>query len=199
MEKGVRVLWDEEFGCYDVVVLNGEATVGDFEEECREILDGERVRKRYSDSCIGCSICCSERIPVTLVDVVRILEVGVGDVQAEGLAKQAHEIVDIERYGDCIDVRLKVDEWGICRFWRKDEGKCSIYENRPIACSTYVCVPVSWRFEELRTQVINRGQDDLISFLCEGRWEAHVEMSYRGIRIRDVCTKRLWRALTKRD
>lgn len=189
----VAVLWDEEFGCYDVMVLDAAATVGEFEERCRRVLAGEQIRRKYSDSCIGCSICCSERIPVTLCDVLRIVGERSGDVL--GVARG---LVEVESYGRCADVKLRVDDLGICRFWQKDRGRCSIYEKRPFACSTYVCAPVSWRFEELRSQVINRGQDDLVSFLFEERSDPSFAMSYHEIRIKDICTKRLWRALLRR-
>lgn len=206
MNKKIIVKWDEEFCCFDIEILDPEATAGEFEEECRDLFSEDHIIRKYSDSCIGCSICCSERIPITTIDLIRI---AAGDrnpqsVDEMDIKKLADDIVTVTRFGSCIDVTMKVDEWGICRFWVKDKGICSIYRYRPFACRTYICAPVSRRFEELRTQIINQGQDGLVSLMfCDKEIDDLYKFKntfadarkYHDIKLRDICNKRLWRML----
>lgn len=206
MSKKIIVKWDEEFCCFDIEILDPEATAGDFEKECQDLFSEDHVLRKYSDSCIGCSLCCTERIPVTKIDLIRIVA---GDrdpqsVDEQEIKRLAGDIVTVTKVGSCIDVTMNVDEWGICRFWLKEMGICSIYRFRPFACRTYICAPVSRRFEELRTQIINQGQDGLVSFICGDEEIDDVykcknaftdAKSYDEIRIKNICTKRLWRML----
>ncbi len=205
MCEKVMIRWDEEYSCYDVEINDPDATVAEFEEACQDLFSGAVAYRRYSESCLGCCICCSERIPVTRIDLLRVYELfhKNDEWDERDFRKWAEGISEIKRIGGCVDVTLGVDECSICRFWVREKGICSIYQARPFACRSYLCAPMSRRFEELRSQIINMGQDDLVPQLCEDVDEIYQNKnafakvnSYGDIMIKDICSKRLWRQLT---
>lgn len=208
MNEKLKLKWDDEYGCYDIEIKDPGATVGDFEEVCQDLFSEQEAYRKYSDSCFGCCICCSERIPVTRIDLERIYKSdhGRGNGNEADFRKWAERVASAQKSGECVDVTLQVDYYCICQFWDREKGLCSIYQARPFACRTYLCAPMSRRLEELRSQIINMGQDDLVPHLCQDapkiyrKKNAFTEReSYKDIKLRDICTKRLWRQLVGRS
>ncbi len=207
-EKKLKLKWDEKYKCYDVEIYDPDATVADFEEACQDLFSGDEAYRKYSDSCLGCCICCSERIPVTRLDLERMYVKyrERNGCESTDFKEWVEKIAGIERIGECVDVTLMVDGDCICKFWDREKGLCSVYRERPFACRTYLCAPMSHRLEELRSQIINKGQDDLVPHLCQDAPELYQKKndfakvkSYSDIKIRDICSKRLWRQLTDHE
>lgn len=202
--ESLIIRWDDEFQCYDVVVMSKDATVADYEKGCEEVFSSETAVRNYASSCFGCNKCCCGRIPVTLYDIYRLKAVGVGtelDIR-QWIKKYAR----VKNFGKCLDICLSVMDDGVCIFWDRDRGKCRVYEGRPLVCRSYICAPLSWRGENLRTQVINSGEDELVNFLIGKSPSLIIDeknfamrYSYENLLLRDILTKRLWHYLTLID
>lgn len=200
MKKVVSVQWDEEYGCYDVRVGDDQATVADFEAECEQVLSASSAVRSYSEQCPGCCLCCSERIPVTAIDLLRIDR---GFFEKRTL-EDMEEVIRIAEFNGCYDITLQTDSSEICKMWDKERQLCRIYQKRAFACRTYICAPMSWRMEELRSQIINKGEDALVKLLVpEAREYQKLKSAFDGVQdygellIRDVCSKRLWNSLRR--
>lgn len=200
MVPRVEVKWDEEFRCYDVVVRDPGATVADYEEGFGRLAAGE-VRRAYAPSCLGCSLCCRGRLPLTSLDVARFQAGGVGT----GLSwrEWVRRYATVRRAGKCFDITLRLSSKGVCLFWDEFRGLCGVYSLRPLICRTYFCWPVSWRAEQLRSRIVNTGEDELVRlslFTAAGsarqRNPFAGKRDYRQVLLRDLCSRRLWRILT---
>jgi hypothetical protein len=115
----------------------------------------------------------------------------------------------VEAYGlvqhqdGCVDVSLSLDELETCALWNRKVGLCSVYESRPLICRTYICAPLSWRASELRGQIVNAGEDELVRMLGlaagyggdEKQQPFSGVLDYGAVLLRDVCSDRLWRSL----
>jgi hypothetical protein len=193
--------WDNELECYDVEVLDPLATVSDYEKTVSGILTAPDARKQYGERCVGCSICCGGRLPLTVVDLYRLKFAGLGMalpltgwVEAYGL---------VQHQDGCVDVSLRLDELETCVLWNRKVGLCSVYESRPLICRTYICAPLSWRASELRGQIVNAGEDELVRMLGLAAGYGGDEkqqpfagvLDYGAILLRDICSDRLWRGL----
>lgn len=198
----VRFCWDEAEGCYDLELLDPEATVADYELAVEQVLAAPEALRRYSESCIGCCICCGGRLPLTVVDVYRLKMGGLGTGLPLGGWVETYG--SIERQNGGVDIALKLDGYETCALWDRGRGLCRVYRNRPLICRTYICAPLSWKAAELRTQVVNAGEDELASMLGIGNMDEITSrlppfagvLDYGAVMLRGVCSSRLWRHLT---
>jgi len=105
-------------------------------------------------SCEGCDLCCQEPLPVTSIDVMQIGE-ALGIHQLE-----VFRYLWVEVQGPVVDITLR--RRGQKCIFLNSQGKCSIYAQRPFACQTYLCCQTSPEFEQLRSQIVNKGMDELV-------------------------------------
>ena len=146
----VSFWWDNETECYDLEVLDPSATVADYEKTVGGILATPEARKKYSEHCVACSICCGGRLPLTVVDLYRLKFGGLG--MALPLNGWVADYGVVQRQDGCVDVTLRLDERETCALWNRKDGLCSVYKSRPLICRTYICASLSWRASELRTR-----------------------------------------------
>ncbi|OAT80211.1 YkgJ family cysteine cluster protein [Desulfotomaculum copahuensis] len=135
----------------------------------------------------------------------------------EFLKRFGHVYVD----GAVVDIGLAHRRGGACIFLDPGRKRCTNYALRPLVCQTFICRPVSRRADELRGRLVNAGMDELVRrWLLESRragvrpvmHEARrprPQLSdyrsgacsgkeyYRQLRLKDVCSPGLWRALYK--
>ncbi|MEN6390975.1 MAG: YkgJ family cysteine cluster protein [Syntrophomonas sp.] len=106
------------------------------------------------EQCAGCHLCCHEPLPVTSIDLLSICRA----LQIDFI--DAFKYLNLEVDGNVIDITLKRRK-GDCIFLNK-QGRCRIYNDRPFLCQTYICCHMHEGVEELRSQVVNQGMDELV-------------------------------------
>lgn len=125
-----------------------------------------RLWPEKTTRCAGCHLCCHEPLPVTSIDLLNIC-------RAFSISfTEAFKYLNLEVDGNVVDITLKRRN-GDCIFLNR-QGLCRIYTDRPFLCQTYICCHTHEAFEELRSQVVNQGMDELVrlamlSFKQEGR------------------------------
>lgn len=204
---------------YDVRVTDARATVQDYLDTLNQYIEeGIYTRTRSETAmCKGCDCCCHERIPLTLVDVLRLQNAvgeGVGPISST-VAKYTHVAAE----GPAVDIALAGGVDGQCVFLAEDTGCCQIYNYRPMVCQTYICCPATQRAKTLRSLIVNLGEDELVRYWLDeveaGRgklvlheaydpainpqdWSKNVFTGitdYTQIRLKDLCTSELWQSL----
>ncbi len=194
-DDAVRCWWDKDNGCYDLDVCDPGATVADYEQAVDQRLAAPDAIHKYSDNCIGCGICCGGRLPLTAADLYRLKKGGLG--MALPLDEWISVYGSVQRQGGCFDITLQLDDYETCALWDRTAGLCSVYEKRPLICRTYICAPLSWRAAEVRAQIVNAGEDELAGMLASRSYTGALD--YNGVRLKDVCSGRLWRCLTSQS
>lgn len=182
-------------------VIDPSATVADYEQTASDALAAPDAVKKYGDHCLACSICCGGRLPLTVVDLYRLKMGGLG--MALPLGEWVNTYGTLQRQSGSLDITLRLDEQETCALWDREAGLCSIYKSRPLICRTYICAPLSWRASELRSQIVNAGEDELARMLglADGGGEGEKMQPFSGVLVygvvllRDVCSARLWRSL----
>jgi len=196
----VEVKWDRDFNCYDFMIKDLEATVADYEECLLRMFASTEAKRGYAPSCAGCSFCCRGRLPLTHIDVLRFQSGGVG--AGLGWKDWVEQYAVVEELGECLDITLRLGPEGICLFWDQESGLCKVYPLRPLICRTYICWPVSRRAEQLRSRIVNAGEDELVRLYLshtggpsgpEGPFTG--KRAYQEILLRELCSRRLLHAL----
>lgn len=198
---------------YDIRVNNEQATVQDYINALDNFIEHSgcyRSRNVRVDSCYGCNICCQERIPVTLVDALKL--------SGSNLNNCFRDLLYVYVDGRVVDITMGLDEHGRCIFLDKEKGICSNYLNRPLVCHTYVCCPSTRTAKELREEIVNAGEDELVRRWfnikgANGRLVIHEGVSpkpdardypgtpfsgadeYTQVRLKDICSPALWKKL----
>jgi len=142
---------------YDILVNDPEATVQDYIDALERFIEENTCyRSRVPDlaSCYSCDLCCRERIPVTLVDAVRLSDRGL----QETVANLLHVFVD----GRVVDITMGLDETGRCIFLDRGKRLCTAYQKRPLVCRTFICCPSTRKARQLREEIVNAGEDELV-------------------------------------
>lgn len=119
-----------------------------------EIGDLPRLWPKKVNKCEGCHLCCHEPLPITIIDLINICQTLEVDFV------QAFRYLNLEVDGNVVDITLKRRK-GNCVFL-DHQGRCRIYDYRPFLCQTYICCHMHPAIEELRSQVVNQGMDELI-------------------------------------
>lgn len=141
---------------YDVHILNDDATIGDYIHLLDEFLE-EKVAP-----CLGCDLCCSQRIPLTLPDIYTY-----AGKEQEKIAAFIKEKAEIRYNGKAVDIKLAQRDDGSCIFLDRENHKCNDHIHRSLTCHTYICLPQTERAKNLREELINHGEDALTAALFE--------------------------------
>lgn len=142
---------------YDILIKYENATVQDYIDALDWFIENSecfRSRNPQKENCVGCDLCCQERIPVTLVDALKISEHNLSDAFKDLLHVYVEDRV--------VDITMGLNEEGRCRFLDRETGRCRNYSNRPLVCHTFICCPSSGRARQLREEVVNSGEDELV-------------------------------------
>ena len=144
---------DDSFA-YDVTLLDEDATIGLYIEALDAFLE-EKVAP-----CLGCDLCCKQRIPLTLPDLY-------GYAGFDGADQQAflEEKTEIRKNGLAYDVKLAQRDDNSCVFLDRKNQRCLDHPRRGLVCHTYICLPQTERARILREALINSGEDALVGHL----------------------------------
>ncbi|MDA8235016.1 MAG: YkgJ family cysteine cluster protein [Clostridia bacterium] len=204
---------------FDLEVTSELVTIQDYLDTVNSFIEKEeltRTRQKIS-SCEGCPRCCSERIPLTGIDV-DILRKGLGDLDfADFINRYCHVLVD----GPAVDIMLAAKFTGECIFLRPEDGRCANYTYRPLVCQTFICCPTSPRADKLRELVVNLGEDELVrrwfreglspsgELIIHEAWDPDLNIDdwqanpftgkegYQDVLLKDLCPDKLWKSLWK--
>lgn len=198
---------------YDILVKNETATVQDYIDALDWFIENNkcyRSRSPQNENCIGCDLCCQERIPVTQVDALKIS----GHNLKTAFKDRLHVYVEDR----VVDITMGLDEEGRCRFLDRETGKCLNYANRPLVCHTFICCPSTGRARQLREEVVNTGEDELVrswfgvktanglpvihegidpapDIRDYGKTPFNGVDEYNQIKLKDICSPGLWKKL----
>jgi Fe-S-cluster containining protein len=196
---------------HDIHILSESASVADV---LTALADFARARLT---ECCGCDGCCYERAPLTAPDIVALFTLlPAGPYPAQAVCR-AFADVFTDKNG-IVDITLRRDDDGACRFLNKESKSCQNWQLRPFVCRSHFCLPRSARLQALRSGIANRGEDELIRLLlveqaagappllppevdsahyppdpafAAGGWEA--------LLVKDIVTPTLWRELKIED
>ncbi|KAB2952563.1 YkgJ family cysteine cluster protein [Heliorestis acidaminivorans] len=183
MEKAVSILskkFPQGIG-YDLVAFHASATVADYVEAVEDFFTANRwsaLRHEQKEQegwghCLGCPHCCSERIPLTIGDVITLTSLlpdGIerpreGPVHSQDIALALDKFAHIDVVNGMVDITLKRNEQGQCYLFDEEGKRCSYHAWRPLVCRTFFCSYLSHRADKFRQRLINDGEDELVRFL----------------------------------
>lgn len=195
--------------------LSGDASIQEYLDNLNEYYVNGALTRLWPDNqgfCEGCHYCCHEPAPVTLQDVYRLMD----GLQVDWL--EVFKYLWVEEQDGAVDITLRRKSGDACVFLRPD-GRCSIYDYRPLVCQSYICCPQDKDHEDLRSAIVNQGEDALIrqailQFKSQGLalpvnrgnsrrirladWPpnkmSHAE-NYQQIRLKDILPARLYKKL----
>lgn len=150
----IELIAVEDGFAYDVAVIDENATVGDYIDLLDTFLE-EKVAP-----CIGCDLCCKQRIPLTLPDIYAY-----AGKERDAIATFLREKTVICKSGAVYDVKLTQRDDGSCVFLDQKNRRCLDHPHRSLVCHTYICLPQTKRARDLREELINNGEDALIGTL----------------------------------
>ena len=144
---------------YDVEILSETATVGDY------VAALDAFQSSTMADCRGCDGCCHERVPLTYADYFLgrgyLAQQQQTQPEAISLAAWLQAVATPQRLGEALDLVLNRQENGACQFLRIDQKECCCHPYRTLACRTHCCLPKSPRALDLRSAIINAGEDEL--------------------------------------
>ncbi|MGI9952937.1 YkgJ family cysteine cluster protein [Moorellaceae bacterium AZ2] len=182
-------------GGYDLIITSPLATVDDYVRAISgvENLNIYKYFRPGGGDCRGCPHCCGGRLPVTLRDVLLLRE-GVRALTGKRINLRDFIInyCKVREIGPALDITLRTDGEGYCIFLSPDDNSCRLYRYRPLVCRTFYCCPATRRARELRSVVINYGEDELAYF-----WSRR-KLPVPRVYLKDICSPTLWKALTGR-
>lgn len=146
----------EDGFAYDVHLLDERATVADYIRLLDAFLD-EKVAP-----CLGCDLCCSQRIPLTLPDIYTY-----AGKERNSIAAFIKEKAEVRYNGKAVDIKLGQRGDDSCIFLDRENQKCSDHIHRSLTCHTYICLPQTPRARDLREELINKGEDALVAALFD--------------------------------
>ncbi|GFN23566.1 YkgJ family cysteine cluster protein [Thermanaeromonas sp. C210] len=182
-------------GGYDLVITSPLATVDDYIRAMGRVeeLDIYRSYRSGRGDCQSCPHCCGGRLPLTLRDVL-VLRDGLQALTGKlvNLRDLIANYCTVQKMGPALDITLRTDGEGYCIFLSPTDNSCRLYRYRPLVCRTFYCCPATRRAGELRSAVINGGEDELVYFWQTGK------LPVPRIYLRNLCSPALWKALRGR-
>lgn len=143
---------------FEMKIKTGNPSVQDFLDDMNGFIENSDLPRLWppaSSKCYGCDLCCHEPLPVTSIDVENICKaLHIGFIES-------FKYLWIEVQGNVVDITLKRKNGQNCIFLNK-EGTCTIYNARPFLCQTYICCNVPDSLNEIRSQIVNQGMDELV-------------------------------------
>ena len=215
----VKVFRQQDKKTYDIQVLDPKATIQDYLDAINIFIETS-----MDPPCRGCDECCWERIPLTSIDVINYVE---KMAEQLGLERSWPILSFLRNYcyiyveGPMVDVSLGYTLDGACGFLNQTERICSSYLARSLVCQSFVCLESTERAQELRSQLVNLGMDELVRlWLIQSQQAAQKpfmheqhqgeprladypsnaftdKISYDQVLIKNVCTPELWGQLFK--
>lgn len=223
---------------YDVVVTNPQATVQDYLTALNLAIERLPLTRRRllpppgqgqipSDQrlyCRGCDRCCRERVPLTYIDALKLIQAT--SSPSLGLFLRRYGYIWVQ--GRAVDISLAWEKQAQgasahpdrrCVFLNPETQTCQVYTARPLVCQTFICCPQTRRARRLREVIVNRGEDELVrQWLAEaaatGREPEFHEgynprpreedwpptpfsgrTDYQEVRLKEICPPRLWEKL----
>jgi Fe-S-cluster containining protein len=199
---------------YDIKVRDPQATVQDYVDALNRFIEEIpcfRTRTPERETCYSCDLCCKERIPVTLIDVYSLA----GNRNIQEVIRNSLHVYVQDRV---VDITMRLNESGCCIYLDSAKGICSNYMNRPLVCQTFICCPATIAAQQLREEVVNTGEDELVrswfkvgqetgTFLINEAVNPDLDpedypatpfqakTSYGQVRLKDVCTGELWQQI----
>jgi len=162
---------------YDIQITDSTATVQDYLDALNYAILREPLARTRAPGkgkkCYGCDLCCGERIPLTLPDALALSALlaqraGSSNVQNSSASNFPQLQKFLARYGyvlvegRAVDITLRLDEDGFCPFLDRKRRLCTVYEARPLVCQTFICCPQTRRARDLRSAIVNTGEDELV-------------------------------------
>lgn len=147
-----ELITTEDGFAYDVTILDENATVAQYIDLFDAFLE-EKVAP-----CLGCDLCCKQRIPLTLPDLYTY-----GGKGREEMAAFLKEKAVIRKSGAVYDIQLARRDDGSCIYLDRQNQRCLDHRRRSLVCHTYICLPQTKRSRELREELINNGEDALVA------------------------------------
>jgi Fe-S-cluster containining protein len=197
---------------YEIKVNSFDATVQDYLDAINVFIEKNvlfRSRNSAAGSCYGCDLCCQERIPMTVVDVLKL--------QGTNLEEVFQKFLHVYVEDRIVDITMALDNSRRCIFLDKGKAICTIYEKRPLVCQTFVCCPASETAQLLREKIVNTGEDELVRlwFSVTDNHELIINEAispnlnikdypktpffdaeqYKQVKLRDICSLALWSKL----
>jgi Fe-S-cluster containining protein len=219
LEKVIaRPLDINELRGYQIEITSDEATVADYLAAVNKFIDHEEYHRSRNvvTTCEGCPHCCNERIPLTNIDIENLANHP--HVGSNPLKEQIKTWGFVYLEGPSIDISIQRNHQKRCVFLNDKTDKCMVYYNRPLVCQTFICCPVEDSSQELRSIIVNLGEDQLVrdwlSTHVEGEmmhiddanepeialadWENnlfHQKKSYDEVFLIDLLPRDLWNKL----
>lgn len=146
-----------------------------------------RARGDNNGQCQGCDVCCGERMPLTLIDLIilaqnpRVMDALGEDFQSDPektLAKMIKRFCRVYVKGDTVDITLRLADDGKCPFLNRQTKTCSLYDSRPFVCQAYICCPASNEALKVRQAIVNAGEDELVRWWLDCAQKASMDYWY---------------------
>jgi len=153
------------------------------------ILSQDLYRARGDEKlqCQGCDVCCGERMPLTLIDLIILSqsppvkavlgEESYSDLE-KTLARMIKRFCRVYVNGDTVDITLRLADDGKCPFLNRQTKTCSLYDFRPFVCQSYICCPASEEALKLRQSIVNAGEDELVRWWLDYARKAAIDYWY---------------------
>lgn len=151
----IKIIQVDDGFAYDIALLDEDATVEQYIRELDAFLDAKVA------PCLGCDLCCHQRIPLTLPDLYTYAE----SKDNTAVAAFINDKAEIRTDGKALDIKLRQKENGSCIFLDEENSKCSDHLHRSLVCHTYICLPQTPRARALREALIAAGEDALVGEL----------------------------------
>ena len=146
-------LLGKSYGC-DVRILTEDATVADFLQAVDDFAAAHLAE------CKGCDGCCRERAPLIAADIPALAALLPStDFPAHAVCDAFAELKVAE--DGAADITLRRTEEGACCFLHAKEKYCTQWPSRAFVCRSHFCLPRSPRFQQLREDIVNMGENEL--------------------------------------
>lgn len=143
---------------YELQSIKSDASIQDLLNDLNSYFEVARLDRAWpGDRCVckGCDYCCHEPLPLTSVDVINL-------GRALGITfEKVFDYLWVEVEQHVVDITLRRVGGDRCIFLSSEET-CSIYNFRPFVCQTYLCCPTGPLLEQVRSEIVNTGMDDLV-------------------------------------
>ncbi|NLF79575.1 MAG: hypothetical protein GX572_00110 [Clostridia bacterium] len=206
------VFGEDSLGC-DIEVYSDDATLADL------LAAQERFAAAHLEDCRGCDACCQERAPLIAADIPALYALLPPSPYPATSVCAAFADIAVDKHG-AADICLRRHKSGACCQLDTQRHICREHSRRPFVCRSHFCLPRSDALASLREQVINMGENALVSLLLAEKANGAPPLSdddplkrlyaedynenpmsgrrnYAQIRICDCIDRQLWQYIKK--